>query len=128
MLLQDKPGARILGRHVGSRTPGEKVHVSNESGLMYRHNLETFTKMWSDVLNWEDVDEESLSRSLDHGTWKVRAWFEEDRSEEVHNAPVGDWLTKVAKECEGGMEDRAEASASQDTRAIFIAWDVERTE
>ncbi|KAF4636417.1 hypothetical protein G7Y89_g1657 [Cudoniella acicularis] len=48
-LLRDKPGTMVLGRHVGSENPGEYPHRTNESGVTFSHNEETFKKMWIEV-------------------------------------------------------------------------------
>jgi hypothetical protein len=39
----------ILGRQVGNTDAGEYVQATNESGIMYRHNAESFKKMWDEV-------------------------------------------------------------------------------
>lgn len=39
----------LLGRQVGNLEAGEKVHDTNNGGTMFRHNGESFKKMWEEV-------------------------------------------------------------------------------
>jgi len=48
-LLREKRDSLILGRQVGNTDAGEYVQTTNESGIMYRHNAESFKKMWDEV-------------------------------------------------------------------------------
>ncbi|TVY67440.1 Methyltransferase trt5 [Lachnellula suecica] len=48
-LLKPKKGSLLLGRQVGNLVAGEKVHRTNESEKMFRHNAESFKKMWDEV-------------------------------------------------------------------------------
>ena len=48
-LLREKKDALILGRQVGNAEAGEYVQTTNESGIMYRHNADSFKKMWNEV-------------------------------------------------------------------------------
>lgn len=48
-LLREKKDSLILGRQVGNTDPGEYVQTTNESGIAYRHNAESFKKMWDEV-------------------------------------------------------------------------------
>jgi hypothetical protein len=48
-LLREKKDSLILGRQVGNTNAGEYVQTTNESGIMYRHNPESFKKMWDEV-------------------------------------------------------------------------------
>ena len=48
-LLREKKDSLILGRQVGNINAGEYVQTTNESGIMYRHNPESFKKMWDEV-------------------------------------------------------------------------------
>jgi len=48
-LLKDKKGSMLLGRQVGNLDAGEIFHRSNEGGTMFRHNGESFKKMWDEV-------------------------------------------------------------------------------
>jgi len=48
-LLRDKKDSMLLGRQVGNLTPGERVHRTNGGQSMYRHNAESFKKMWDEV-------------------------------------------------------------------------------
>jgi hypothetical protein len=48
-LLREKKGSMLLGRQVGDLNAGEKVHRTNKSQTMFRHNGESFRKMWEEV-------------------------------------------------------------------------------
>jgi len=48
-LLRDKEGSLLLGRQVGDVVAGETVHNTNKSLNMFRHNSESFKKMWEEV-------------------------------------------------------------------------------
>jgi hypothetical protein len=48
-LLREKKDSLILGRQVGNSDAGEYVQETNESGIMYKHNPESFKKMWDRV-------------------------------------------------------------------------------
>jgi len=48
-LLNDKKGSLLLGRQVGNVESGEHVHRTNQSERMFRHNSESFKKMWDEV-------------------------------------------------------------------------------
>ena len=108
LLLRDKPGVRLLGRQVGSRAAGLAKHVTNKGGLQYRHNPESFQKMWEDVLGQTaeggNEGRDETSEVISHGGWNIKAWFEEDlaavaqkRREESHEFD-SEWLSKVAAE------------------------------
>ncbi|KAF1838563.1 hypothetical protein BDW02DRAFT_390849 [Decorospora gaudefroyi] len=45
-LLRPEPGWMILGRQIGAGEAGERISVT---GNMYRHNVESFKKMWNDI-------------------------------------------------------------------------------
>ncbi|KAF2845333.1 hypothetical protein T440DRAFT_278625 [Plenodomus tracheiphilus IPT5] len=47
-LLRPQPGSMILGRQIGAVTALEKTSAT---GTMYRHNVESFRKMWEDIGN-----------------------------------------------------------------------------
>lgn len=47
--LRARKGSVVLGRQVGSVIAGEKVHRTNEAQSMFRHNEESFRKMWVEV-------------------------------------------------------------------------------
>jgi len=77
ILLPEK-GSLVLGRQVGSVAPGVLEQKSNESGKMYRHSAESFTKMWREVgdktgTEWEvDAvldDVEGFGHNEKHGNW-----------------------------------------------------------
>lgn len=69
-LLRGERDSLILGRQIGNTNAGEHVQTTNESGVMYRHNTESFKKMWDDVgegtrTKWRvdcDFDDEWLSK------------------------------------------------------------------
>jgi hypothetical protein len=48
-LLREKKDSLILGRQLGNIDAGEYVQTTNESGIMYRHNAESFKEMWDEV-------------------------------------------------------------------------------
>ena len=48
-LLKNKRGSMLLGRQVGNLDAGERVHDTNRGGSMFRHNGESFRKMWDEV-------------------------------------------------------------------------------
>lgn len=48
-LLRDKKGSMLLGRQVGNLDAGVRVHDTNGEGIMFRHNSESFKKMWDEV-------------------------------------------------------------------------------
>jgi SAM-dependent methyltransferase len=48
-LLREKKESLLLGRQVGNVTAGEYVHRTNSGGTMFRHNSESFKKMWDEV-------------------------------------------------------------------------------
>jgi hypothetical protein len=48
-LLRDKKGSLLLGRQVGNLEAGEHVNSMNQSQKMFRHNSESFRKMWDEV-------------------------------------------------------------------------------
>jgi len=48
-LLRDKKGSLLLGRQVGDVVASETVHNTNKNLNMFRHNSESFKKMWEEV-------------------------------------------------------------------------------
>lgn len=52
-LLCPQPGSMILGRQVGATEPLEK---EGPTGTMYRHNVESFQKMWNEIGNDLGID------------------------------------------------------------------------
>ena len=48
-LLQEKEGSMLLGRQVGDLDAGEKVYRTNKTQTMFRHNVESFKKLWGEV-------------------------------------------------------------------------------
>ncbi len=48
-LLRDKKGSVVLGRQAGNVESGEKVHRTNKEQSMFRHNEQSFRKMWEEV-------------------------------------------------------------------------------
>lgn len=48
-LLKPKAGSILLGRQVGHVEAGEKIHRTNKGGKMWRHNVQSFEKMWREV-------------------------------------------------------------------------------
>ena len=47
--MREKKDSLILGRQVGNTDAGEYFQATNESGIMYRHNAQSFKKMWDEV-------------------------------------------------------------------------------
>jgi hypothetical protein len=74
-LLREKKDSLILGRQVGNTDAGEYVQTTNESGIMYRHNAESFKKMW------DEVGEETGTK------WRVD-----------HNFELFEWLNKEERD------------------------------
>jgi hypothetical protein len=48
-LLREKKGSVVFGRKAGHLEAGEKVHLTNQRQKMFRHNEESFKKMWLEV-------------------------------------------------------------------------------
>jgi SAM-dependent methyltransferase len=48
-ILRARKGSFVLGRQVGNLEAGEKVHRTNAAQSMFRHNEESFKKMWAEV-------------------------------------------------------------------------------
>lgn len=48
-LLREKEGSVVVGRQAGNLEAGERVHRTNEAQSMFRHNVESFKKMWEEV-------------------------------------------------------------------------------
>jgi hypothetical protein len=48
-LLRDRKGSLLVGRQVGNLDAGEQVHRTNKSQTMFRHNVESFKKLWDEV-------------------------------------------------------------------------------
>jgi SAM-dependent methyltransferase len=48
-LLRVKKDSLVLGRQVGNVDAGDYVQKTNKGGNMYRHNAESFIKMWHEV-------------------------------------------------------------------------------
>jgi SAM-dependent methyltransferase len=48
-ILRPKRGSVVLGKQAGSAVSGERVHRTNEAQSMFRHNEESFRKMWSEI-------------------------------------------------------------------------------
>jgi len=49
MLLRDRKGSLLVGRQVGNLDAGEQVHRTNKGQTMFRHNVESFKKLWEEV-------------------------------------------------------------------------------
>ncbi|KAE9378513.1 methyltransferase domain-containing protein [Stipitochalara longipes BDJ] len=48
-ILRAKKGSFVLGRQAGNVEAGERVHRTNPAQSMFRHNEESFKKMWAEV-------------------------------------------------------------------------------
>ena len=64
-LLRDEVGVMVVGRQVGSIKPHEKMHETNRSRGMYKHDPVTFERMW------EEVGSKTGTK------WEVRATLDE---------------------------------------------------
>lgn len=79
-LLRPQPGSMILGRQVGAV---EALEQSSATGVMFRHNVQSFRTMWRDIGDDVGVDfevEANLTpltrRHMDwHETGTRRLWF-----------------------------------------------------
>jgi SAM-dependent methyltransferase len=79
-LLRPEPGSMILGRQIGAVEAAEQVSAT---GTMYRHNPESFKKMWKEI--GEDlgidftVDASLKPLQREHSDWHTngtkRLWF-----------------------------------------------------
>ena len=58
--LRARKGSVVLGRQVGNVVAGERVHRTNEAQSMFRHNEESFRKMWVEVEMFE-VERRSIN-------------------------------------------------------------------
>jgi hypothetical protein len=54
-LLKPQPGSMVIGRQVGSITPGLVTHSDPGRGSVYRHNIATWKEMWGRVSKETDV-------------------------------------------------------------------------
>ncbi|MCJ1309960.1 hypothetical protein MMC25_003621 [Agyrium rufum] len=135
LLLQDRAGAKVLGRQVGSREAGQVVHVTNKSGLMYKHNPESFREMWDAVLTQTGhLKEDVLASEENQQRWTVKAWFEEDlaaaaqKHQEADQQTDSDWLSRVATESAKVPNDTENTvgSSGPNVDARFLVWEVER--
>lgn len=48
-LLKQVKGSLVLGRQLGSLKSGEYSHPTNKKQTMFRHDCETFKKLWSEA-------------------------------------------------------------------------------
>lgn len=56
-LLRQVQGSVVVGRQIGSVRSGGYPHPTNKERTMFRHDCETFAKLWSEVGEWEvEVD------------------------------------------------------------------------
>ena len=71
-LLKPRPGSLLIGRQIGHRTAGEWARRLDSSKTRYRHNEESFTRLWKEVgdetgSEWEvdaKLDEEDVQRGM----------------------------------------------------------------
>ena len=77
-----KKGSLVLGRQVGDKNPGTFNHGTNTGGKMYRHDPETWTRLWN------EVGEQTGSE------WKVEATLDE---RVVGNTDCSTWNGNDAK-------------------------------
>lgn len=86
LMLKPVPGSVVLGRQRGNIKAGGYEHRTNEKGTMFRHNEDSFTRMWEEVgkstaTEWAvDV---RLQKDIDFGDGPVpddrRLYFEVTR-------------------------------------------------
>lgn len=69
-LLRPRPGSLVVGRQVGRKDPIDPDNKENV-GQKYRHNVETWKRLW------RQVESETGTR------WEVQAWLEEWQRAEV---------------------------------------------
>lgn len=85
-LLRARPGSLLIGRQVGCADPDDTNNEGKES-LIYRHNLETWKSLWTQVqeetgTQWEvegrfedwSAYTKGVMRAL-HGDNPIRIWF-----------------------------------------------------
>ncbi|KAH8794173.1 hypothetical protein BGZ57DRAFT_983441 [Hyaloscypha finlandica] len=75
-LLRERKDSLILGRQVGNVDAGDYVQKINKGGKMYRHNAESFKKMWEEIgeatrTKWRVECEFTLLESLSEEERKI---------------------------------------------------------
>lgn len=55
-LLKPQKDSLLVGRQVGNVKAGESPHGTTPRGNMYRHNIESWTKMWKEVGQETDTE------------------------------------------------------------------------
>jgi len=70
-LLRPRKNSLLLGRHVGNVKGGEHPHRSAPSKTMYRHDPETWRKMWKEIGEETGTD---LEVEVVMGDWAAPAW------------------------------------------------------
>lgn len=83
-LLKQVKGSVVLGRQIGSLKSGEYPHPTNKKQTMFRHDCETFKKLWGEA----------------GGEWEVEVELQMTKRETGQREPVfGDvdvrWLRFV---------------------------------
>ena len=74
-MLKPVPGSLILGRQRGNVNAAEYEHRTNAKGTMFRHNEQSFKRMWDEVgknMGMEWAVEVWLEKDEDFGTRDVR--------------------------------------------------------
>lgn len=66
-LLRPTPGALLVGRQIGSSIPGEYRHQAGDEGIMYRHDIASFKRMWKLIEKETDTewDVEGVLRAIE---------------------------------------------------------------
>ena len=141
LLMRNEKGVKIMGRHAGSRTPGLVKHITNPGGLMYKHNPESFQKMWEEeiIKDFKEGQGEGASTTTTSGgtspsKWIVRAWFEEDlflttkAPQDAGQKPDSDWFTKVVGESSRLAEGSAGKEEKSNGDVRILVWEMERVE
>ena len=139
LLMRNEPGVRILGRQAGSKVPTQVKHLTNPGeGLMYRHNSETFKKMWCEILDASEDQNSGILRSTRYGNWRVHSFFEGDDSAEAQEQKKKllknrktdlDWLKKVIVDSEAADARKGEGHGEDvrsEDKMYFLFWEVER--
>jgi hypothetical protein len=74
-LLKPVKGSMVAGRQVGYVVAGERVHRTNYREKMFRHNAESFEKMWEEVgektgTKWRvEVEIQKVEEMQGHVQW-----------------------------------------------------------
>jgi hypothetical protein len=76
-LLRTEPNSLILGRQVGNTDAGDYVQKINKGSIMYRHNAESFKKMW------DEVGQATGTKWKVHCDFKLLEWLTKEERDEI---------------------------------------------